>query len=244
MNNFELSRNWFNFSYENPDLIRPIHTAIYFFALDHANRMGNKEKFGFPTTMVMEAIGVKSYNTYIDAFSQIVEWGFIKLIEKSKNQFSSNIIAISKNNKALDKALDKALITHSIKHTSKQSESTEQSIVQSTDSIIKQVNNKTNKQINTDFILPDINFKEIVDQWLVYRRDLKKQYRTQKGVENFYLELKRLSDNSPVIAQKIINKSISNEWQGIFELKDSDTIKLTQKKETVQIKQLSERVLS
>jgi hypothetical protein len=148
MNTFELSRNWFNFGYENPDLIKPIHSAIYFFAIDHCNRMGNKEKFGFPTTMAMEAIGVKSYHTFIEAFNNLVDWKFIELIEKSKNQYSANIIAISKNDKALNKALDKALSMHASKHTSKQSQST----VQSIDSIIKQTNKQTNKQETIDEI--------------------------------------------------------------------------------------------
>ena len=140
LSGYELSRQWFDFSFENPDKIKPIHSAIYFFAIEHNNRLGWRKVFGFPTTMVMDAIGVKSYNTYIKALQELVEFGFIEMVERSKNQYSSNIIALSKFNKALDKALDKAFI----KHTSKQSESTHQSI----DSIIKQENNKTNEQLN------------------------------------------------------------------------------------------------
>ena len=141
MNSYELSRTWFNYCFLNPEKVKPNHTAIYFFAIEHCNRLGWKEKFGFPTTMVMEAIGIKSYNTYIKSLNEIIDFGFIKMIEKSKNQFSANIIALSNFNKALDKALDKALI----KHGSKQSEST----VQSIDSIIKQV---TKKQYNNEQI--------------------------------------------------------------------------------------------
>lgn len=125
MNTFDLSRNWFNFCFDNPEKIKPNHTAVYFFAIEHCNRLGWKEKFGFPTTMVMEAIGIKSYNTYINTLHDIVEFGFIDMIEKSKNQYSANIIALSKFDKALDKALDKAFI----KHATKQSESTSESIV-------------------------------------------------------------------------------------------------------------------
>jgi hypothetical protein len=47
----------------------------------------------------------------------LVDWGFIKMIETSKNQYSSNIIAIVKNTKATTKALDKALSKHSTKHS-------------------------------------------------------------------------------------------------------------------------------
>ena len=120
MNSYELSRNFINFAFENPDKIKPNHYAIYFFAIEHCNRLGWKKKYGLPTTMAMEAIGIKSYNTYINALNDLVEWGFIQLIEKSKNQYSSNIIALSNFDKALDKALDKArykaLSKHGTKH--------------------------------------------------------------------------------------------------------------------------------
>ena len=115
MNSYELSRNWFNFCFDNPELIKPTHTAIYFFAIEHCNRLGWKEKFGFPSQMVMEAIGVKNWRTYSKALNEVVEFGFIKMIEVSKNQYSSNIIAIVKTTKATTKALDKALQLHSTK---------------------------------------------------------------------------------------------------------------------------------
>lgn len=133
MNSYELSRNWFDWTFENPERINPNHTALYFFIIEHCNRLGWKEKFGLPTTMSKEAIGIRSYNTYINTLNDLVEFGFVKLIEKSKNQYSSNIVALSNFNKALYKALDKAMI----KHTTKQ--------VQSTDSINKQ---ETKEQIN------------------------------------------------------------------------------------------------
>lgn len=145
MNSYELSRVFFNFSFENPERINPNHIALYFFCIEHCNRLGWKDKFGLPTTMAKEAIGIRSYNTYIKTLQELVDFGFIKMIEKSKNQYSSNIIALSKNDKALDNALDKAFI----KHASKQSESTQQSI----DSIDKPITNKqiTNKQLNILF---------------------------------------------------------------------------------------------
>ena len=124
MDVFKLSRQWFDWSFENPELIKPNHTALYFFIIEQCNRLGWKEKFGLPTTMAKEAIGIKSYNTYIETLNDLVEWGFIKMIEKSKNQYSSNIVALSNFDIAHNKALDKALI----KNASKQSESTGESI--------------------------------------------------------------------------------------------------------------------
>jgi hypothetical protein len=124
MNSYELSRAFFDWSFENPNKITPNHIALYFFCVEHCNRLGWKDKFGLPTTMAKEAIGIRSYNTYKKTLDELVEFGFITMVEVSKNQYSSNIIALSKFNNAHNKALDKALI----KHTSKQSESTQQSI--------------------------------------------------------------------------------------------------------------------
>lgn len=129
---YDLSRKWFDFCFENPEKISPIHTAIYFFVMEHCNRLGWKQKFGLPTTMAMEAIGIRSYNTYKKALNEIISWGFLMMIESSKNQYSANIVALSNFDKATYKALDKALIKHGTKHC----RSTHQSI----DSIDKQVN--------------------------------------------------------------------------------------------------------
>jgi hypothetical protein len=118
-NSYELSRNWFDWCFENPDKINTNHTALYFFIIEHCNRLGWKERFGLPTTMSMDALGIKNYRTYSKAFDNLVEWGFIKLIEKSKNQWSATVIALVKNTKANTKALSKA----TLKHSQKQSES-------------------------------------------------------------------------------------------------------------------------
>lgn len=143
MNSYELSRNFFDYCFDNPEKIKPNHIALYFFTIEHCNRLGWKEKFGLPTEMAKSAIGIHSYNTYIKTLNELVEWGFIKMIVKSKNQYSSNIVALSNFNKATNKALDKAIIKHSIKHDTKQGEST----VQSIDSIDKQ---ETIKPLNQE----------------------------------------------------------------------------------------------
>lgn len=109
MNVFELSRNWFDWCFENPEKIRPTHTAMYFFIIEHCNRLGWKEKFGLPMQMTKDAIGIKNYRTFSETLNDLVDYGFLKIIEKSKNQYSANIVAIVNNAKANTKALDKAM---------------------------------------------------------------------------------------------------------------------------------------
>lgn len=142
MNSYDLSRKWFDWCFENPEKINTNHTALYFFCIEHCNRLGWKKKFGLPTTMAKEAIGIRSYNTYIKTLKDLIDFGFIEMIERSKNQYSCNIVALSNFNKAHSKALDKAMI----KHVTKQGESIS--------SINKQ---ETNKQETINkFIIPTI----------------------------------------------------------------------------------------
>lgn len=142
-NSYELSRNWFDWCFENPEKITPNHSAIYFFAIEHCNRLGWKTKFGFPTQMVMDAIGIKKHQTYIKYFNDLVEWGFLNLVQKSANQYSANIISLISAKPKSGKALDKAMINHVAKQT--------QSNGQSNSSIDKPNNIITNKHNNISF---------------------------------------------------------------------------------------------
>lgn len=188
MNGYELSRAFWNWSFDNPEKIKPNHSAIYFFAIEHCNRLGWKEKFGFPSQMVMEALGIKNWRTYSKALNDLVEFGFIDMLETSKNQYSSNIIAIVKNTKAPTKALDKALS----KHLQKQG----QSIV----SIVKQLNKE---QYNKEQL---IMAKEEIDILLAqYENVLGKEeiflgwwemYNKKVGKELTRKKFLRLSDNN------------------------------------------------
>lgn len=231
MNSYELSRSWFDYCYLHPEKFKPTHTAIYFMAIEHCNRLGWKEKFGFPTSMVMEAIGVKSYNTYIKCLTEIVEAGFIKMIEKSKNQYSANIIALSNNDKAHNKALDKALSKHGTKHC----RSTQQSI----DSINKQYNkeqynNKTiellkkhheliNKNLGK-WIKNELSQSEIensligdklvyFDKWLKYRKEIKKEIKNESTLMSL---IEKFNSEPESKVKFVVDLSIQNGWQGLF----------------------------
>ena len=227
LSGYELSRAWFNFCFDNPERVKPVHSAIYYFAIEHCNRLGWKEKFGFPSQMVMEAIGVKNWRTYSKALNEIVDFGFIKMIEISKNQYSSNIIAIVKNTKAHTKALDKALSMHSQKQHTKQR--------QSTVSIIKQLNKeqltsnqisdleniilKNKLRIGFEFVSPE--YKICLNNWIEYKNSRKESYKSEKSIKLIYHKLLKLAGDNSDIANLIINQSIENNWAGMFELKNN-----------------------
>lgn len=66
--------------------------------------------------MTKNAIGIKNYKTYSKTYADLVEWWFILELQKSKNQYSSCIIALVKNTNTHTKALSKATLKHSQKH--------------------------------------------------------------------------------------------------------------------------------
>lgn len=208
MNGYELTRAWFDFAFENPNKITPVHGVLYLFIVEHCNRMGWKERFGLPTTMAKEAIGVRSYNTYKKALEDLVDWGFIIMVERSKNQFSSNIVALSKFDKATDKALDKALM----KHGTKQRESTDQSI----DSIDKQENLETNKP-KTDKGVPPPHFLSPIlnDAYLTYLQ-MRKEKKSTAGKTVIASQVKLLSGLTFEQAMATLKYSTDNGYTGLF----------------------------
>jgi hypothetical protein len=144
LSGYSLSKEWFDFCFENSGKIAPIHTALYFFCIENCNRLGWKDKFGLPCQMAMEAIGVKNWRTYDKAFNDLVDWGFIEVIEKSKNQYTATVIAIVKNTKANTVANTKALTKAIQKHVQEQEQKQYKGIAH----IDKLLNLITNKLIN------------------------------------------------------------------------------------------------
>jgi len=77
-------------------------------------------------------------------------------------------------------------------------------------------NEIVNEYVNKNNI--DKNFIPIINKWLVYKKEKKDKY-TQSGLIEFIKSLINLSESKPLIAEKIINQSMANNWKGIFELK-------------------------
>lgn len=219
MNGYELSRQWFDWSFENPEKVSPNHTALYFFAIEHCNRLGWRKKFGFPTEMAKDAIGIKSYNTYIKTLNDLVEWGFVEMLERSKNQYSSNIIALSNFDKALDNALDNALDKAIVKHITKQDESNIQSNSESISSIDKPLTKNqeplTTKPQTTNIFffeksLVDYGFKKnLVSDWLKVRKT-KKSTNTKTAFDSFIKEIESRSCD----INEMLEIAVKNSWSG------------------------------
>ena len=141
MNWYELSRQFFDFSFEHHEC-GVYHTAIYMLAIEQNNRYGWKKEFWFPTAYNCDVLGIGNRNTYLSALKDLVDWWFIEIICESKNQFKATVISLChiKIDIATDTAwytaLDKALIWQGIWHW------------YAIDTIDKQVNKETTKPWN------------------------------------------------------------------------------------------------
>lgn len=183
---YELSRRYWDFAFENQDKITPTHGAIYFFAIEQWNRFGQCEKFGFPSYFCMAAIGIKSKNTFYKCFNDLVEWNFIKIITKSQNQNTANIISLNQNlsrhEYSTSTALDMANIRHIIQHED------------SKETINKQSNKETNKQSNKE-----------TNEFFLFSEFQKKYKGTKRGAmtefENFKKKNKDWKDILPLLLE-------------------------------------------
>jgi hypothetical protein len=136
MNGYELTRKWFDFSFEKKEA-NVYHTSIFVWCIELNNRLGWKKEFGLPTQATMEGLSIGNKNTYLSALKELQIWGFIQVIKESKNQYQSCIISIChyENDTTLYTALDTALIQHDTRH--------EYDTIHAIDTIDKQLNNKT-----------------------------------------------------------------------------------------------------
>ena len=80
---------------------------------------------------------------------------------------------------------------------------------------------ETEKKPNTaslDFI-DNKEFIPLVEKWLEYKKSRRETYKSEDSIKVFFKKLYELSNGDFVIAEKIIEQSMANNWAGIFELK-------------------------
>lgn len=65
----------------------------------------------------------------------------------------------------------------------------------------------------------DDNFISKWQEWLQYRKERRLASYVPTGLKQTFSKLLNISNNNPEIAIQIIDQSMSNGWQGLFELK-------------------------
>lgn len=67
----------------------------------------------------------------------------------------------------------------------------------------------------------NILLKPIVSEWIAYKKEIKDPYKTVRGMKAFVKELQKLSNNDPKVAKEITERSMANNWKGIYELNNN-----------------------
>ena len=109
MNGYQLTDAWFEFRFQHPEKVSHAHTELYFYLVYHWNKLSQKEKFGLPSAVTMEATGIRNYKTYSKCLNDLAEFGFIQIVQKAINQHQAVVVAWGKNTKADTEALTEAL---------------------------------------------------------------------------------------------------------------------------------------
>lgn len=94
MNGYSASKAYFNWAIEHPREASTSMGLLYLYLVEICNRLGWRETFGITSGECRAAISVSSYNTYQDALHRLVRYGFVEIVEKSKNQYSPTIVKL------------------------------------------------------------------------------------------------------------------------------------------------------
>ena len=73
---------------------------------------------------------------------------------------------------------------------------------------------------NADLSYVDAPYVAIWQEWLDYKKEIKKQYKTQRGAKSQYNTLIKYANNNPILANAIVKISIEHSWDGLFALTD------------------------
>lgn len=103
INGYAFSRQWYEFVFGTTEIISPIHGSLYFWIVELNNKLQWSPTIGLSSDYAMKATGTKTYKSYKKALDDLVKWGFIQLINKSYNQYTSNQIALVLKSKASTK---------------------------------------------------------------------------------------------------------------------------------------------
>ena len=79
-------------------------------------------------------------------------------------------------------------------------------------------------------------YREVWDKWLDYKKtEHREYYKTLTTEQAAFDKLLEYSMGDPQLALKIIDQSISNRWKGIFQIKENDTNKGSNRKSEIDI---------
>lgn len=109
----------------------------------------------------------------------------------------------------------------------------------------QKVDNKKKKNktfdVRADLSYVDDVFLDVWNEWLDYKDEIGKQYKTQRGANSQYKSLVKYANNNPILANAIVKRSIEHSWDGVFALTDKQVELFLSSKSPYSIEENNER---
>ena len=193
------------------------YALIYGFSQDGESFFNGSRRY------ISELIGAKSLNTVDKHLQTLIEKNLILKDTENRNgiimnRYQANIEQLcftncatpSKNEYPQSKNEHNNTI-YSISYKEKQIE---------IDKSISKNKKKNAFNVREDLSYVDVDFLKLWSEWLEYKDQIGKQYKTQRGAIMQYKSFMKYCEGSEILARAIICRSIEQSWDGLFALTD------------------------
>lgn len=85
---------------------------------------------------------------------------------------------------------------------------------------VKKTKRGNSFDVRCDLSYVSDEYRSMWNEWLDYKDEIKKQYKTQTGAKKAYTTWINASDNNPVLANAILQRSIEMSWEGLSTLSE------------------------
>ncbi|UFH54707.1 hypothetical protein [Spirosoma sp. KNUC1025] len=197
---------------------KPHHQSLYTWICELRNRT-KREVLDLPVLYTMQMSFIGSQHTLAKAIDDLAEWGIIEVIMQTKGHGTKVKIAIA----FMQKHCNSDAITESDAIAKMQMQCNTTAIqVQTTKSNKRDKRNKPPQSPRGDELVDPLalfkyqsdGFKTTWREWEQFRREQKKKL-TASSIQK---QLKLLASHSEAEAIAMLEQSIRNGWQGLFEI--------------------------
>ncbi len=200
-----------------------LEVHLFFKLLEINNKLGWKNDFKYPNARLEGDLGTRPKNL-IQARQRLVDFGVISYKKGTTRDagiyriLSSEGVTKESNkesNKGNNKGNNTEVIRETIKGTLNRLD--KDKTKKDTTNVVSK---KSTKPIFSLDFIDDENLKKLFAEWLDYKRRVKhSSYKDQKQIELAYRKMYELGGGDVETCRAIVEQSIANNWQGLFELK-------------------------
>lgn len=220
--NYLLQKNGFWRSHEEHSF-STTEVALYFYLLEVCDKCGYKNPFKRNNAKIEADLSI-SFNTLKNARNKLHQAGLLtfKTASGSPNVLYtlSNFdrvtdeVSVEVGNEVSVEVANELLPT---KDKLKEKKTKTKQIYSPLTPLGGNCGEKEKKEFDFSFV--EKEFKDTFFEWLSYKKAKKQGYKSQNSVELCYRNLKKLAGGAPGEAKLVVEQSIANNWNGLFEIK-------------------------